>query len=88
MSISRVLNSINAFAVDTKQSIKLIDINGNVVHISHSEKVLSLVQKIQNQLEGCKEDNGLASELYEFSADLSKQLIHLKTHQNPCKRQN
>lgn len=88
MLISRVSNSINAFAVDTNQPITLDNVNGQTVHVSHPEKMLSLALKIQVRLENCKNDNDLASELYDFSADLSKQLTLHKTHQKPCKRQN
>ena len=88
MSISRVLNSINAFAVDTNQPITLDNVNGQTVHVSHPDKMLSLALKIQTKLENFKHGNDLASELYDFTADLSKQLTHHKTHQKPCKRQN
>ena len=88
MSISRVSNSINAFAVDTNQPITLDNVNGQTVHVSQPEKTLSLALKIQAKLENFKHGNVLASELYDFSADLSKQLSDHKTHQNPCKRQN
>jgi flagellar biogenesis protein FliO len=88
MSILRVLNSINAFAVDTNQPITLVNVNGQTVYVSHPEKTLSIALKIQAKLESCKHDNGLASELYDFSADLSKQLSDHQTHQKPCKRQN
>jgi hypothetical protein len=91
MSISRVSNSINVFAVDTNQPITLVNVNGQTVHVSHPEKTLSLALKIQAKLESCKHDNGLASELYDFSADLSKQLRKHqtpKTQSKPCKRQN
>ena len=88
MLISRVLNAINAFAVDTNQSITLDNVNGQTVHVSHPEKMLCFALKIQAKLENFKHGNDLASELYDFSADLSKQLSDHKTHQNPCKRQN
>ena len=88
MSISRVLNSINAFAVDTNQPITLDNVNGQTVHVSHPEKMLRLALKMQAKLENFKHENDLASELYDFSADLSKQLTHHKIHQKPCKRQN
>ena len=73
--------------MDTKQPITLDNVNGQTVHVSHPDKVLSLALKIQAKLESFKHENDLASELYDFSADLSKQLIHRKTNQNPCKRQ-
>lgn len=85
MSISRVSNLINAFAVDTNQSITLDNVNGQTVHVSHPEKVLSLALKIQAKLENFKHENDLATELYDFSADLSKQLTQYKptrTHAN------
>lgn len=85
MSISRVSNSINAFAVDTNQPITLVNVNGQTVHVSHPEKVLALSLKIQEKLKNCREGNDLATELYDFTADLSKQL---RKHQTPKTHQN
>ena len=72
----------------SNKPLTLTNVNGQTVHVSHPEKTLSLALKIQEKLESCKNDNGLASELYEFTADLSKKLSHHKTTQKLCKRQN
>ncbi|MEA5461687.1 hypothetical protein VB796_21645 [Arcicella sp. LKC2W] len=72
---------INAFEVDTNQNIILVNVNGQTVHVSESDKTLSFALKIQEKLENCKSDNGLGSELYDFAADLSKQLRQMKTKQ-------
>ena len=72
----------------SNEPLTLADVNGQTVHVSQPEKTLSLALKIQAKLENCRNDNGLGSELYDFTADLSKQLTHLKTPQKRCKRQN
>ncbi|PWK17218.1 hypothetical protein LV89_04504 [Arcicella aurantiaca] len=67
--------------MDTNQYLTLVNVNGQTVHVSHPEKTLSFAFKIQAKLESCKNDNGLGSELYDFTADLSKQLSQMKDHQ-------
>ena len=74
--------------MDINQSITLAYVNGQTVHVSHPEKVLALSLKIQKKLENFKDSNDLASELYDFSADLSKQLSDHQNTKKPCKRQN
>ncbi len=70
----------------SNEPLTLVNVNGQTVHVSHPEKTLSLALKIQAKLENCRNDNGLGSELYDFTEDLSNQLIHLKTSPKPCKR--